>query len=119
MVWGTIRFGWRSPLLVIQGNLTAERYADTILEGHIVPYCTHNRQAMFTQDNVRPHVAGICMDILRNNNVQTLDWPLYSSDMNPIEYLWDTLDGRVRARTQPPQSHAELRQALIKEWHLQ
>ena len=70
------------------------------------------------QDNARPHVAGICIDILRNNNVQTLDWPLYSSDMNPIEDMWDTLDRRVRARTPPPQSHAELRQALIEEWHL-
>ena len=118
MVWGAIRFGWRSPLLVIQGNLTAARYADTILEGHIVPYCTHDRQAIFMQDNARPHVAGICMDILRNNNVQILDWPPYSSDINPIEHLWDTHEWRVRAQTQPQQSHAELRQVLIKERHL-
>ena len=118
MVWGAIRFGWRSPLHVIQGNLTAARYADTILEGHIVPYCTHDRQAIFMQDNARPHVAGICLDIPGNNNVQTLDWPPYSFDMNPIEHLWDTLDRRVHARTPLPQSHAELRQALIEEWHL-
>ena len=117
MVWGAIRFGWRSPLLIIEGNLTARLYAEIILEGQIIPYCTNDQRSIFMQDNARPHVAEICINLLRNNNVQTLEWPPYSSDMNPIEHLWDTLDRRVRARTPPPQSHAELRQALIEEWH--
>ena len=38
-------------------------------------------------------------------------------DMSPIEYLWDNLDRKVRLRNPPPRNLAQLRQALIEEWH--
>ena len=37
--------------------------------------------------------------------------------MNPIEHLWDLLERRVRGHTQVPQTVADMRQALIREWH--
>ena len=52
-----------------------------------------------------------------NNNIETLPWPAYSLDINPIEHVWDHLDRRVRSRQPPPRNHAELRQGLIEEWH--
>lgn len=117
MVWGAIRFGWKSPLLIIDGNLTANRYMNTVLGAEVVPYVQQNNGAIFMHDNARPHVAQVCQDYLRDNNVQVLDWPPYSPDMNPIEHLWDHLDRKVRARHPPPQNHVQLRQALIEEWH--
>ena len=38
MVWGAIQFGWRSQFLVVDGNLTANRYLDTVLSNQIIPY---------------------------------------------------------------------------------
>ena len=32
MVWGAIRFGWKSRLLVIDRTMTAQRYMDTVLQ---------------------------------------------------------------------------------------
>ena len=116
MVWGAIRHGWKSQLIVIPGNLTANRYIDTILDSQVIPYGQQNNNVIFMNDNARPHVAHVCQDFLRNNNVNVLDWPPYSPDMNPIEHLWDHLDRRIRARDPAPQNHAQLRQALIEEW---
>ena len=67
------------------------------------------------QDNARPHVAGLCMDTLRAKNVNVLDWPAFSPDMNPIEHLWDNLDRRIRNRNPPPATHAQVRAALTQE----
>lgn len=117
MVWGAIRFGWRSQLLVIDGNLTANRYMDTVLSNQVVPFVQQHQDTIFMQDNARPHVAGVCRDYLAVNNVDVFPWPAYSPDMNPIEHLWDHLDRQVRTRNPPPQNIAELRQALIDEWH--
>ncbi len=117
MVWGAIRFGWRSQLIVIDGNSTAIRYFNTVLQGQIFPYFNHNPQAVFMHDNARPHVARICINALGAQHVNVLDWPPYSPDLNPIEHLWDMLDRQVRAHTPPPRTHAELRQMLIEEWH--
>ena len=38
MVWGGITGNARTPLVVINGNLTCARYRDEILQAHIVPF---------------------------------------------------------------------------------
>ena len=84
MVWGGISHGVKTPLVVIQGNLTAVRYQ--VLMPHVLPLVNaHN--LTFQHDNARPHVARVCRDFLNQNNVQVLDWPPYSPDLNPIEHL--------------------------------
>ena len=115
MVWGAIRFGWKSRLLIIDGTLTARRYLVTILHGKILPYFNRNPRAIFMHDNSRPHVAAACQDMLRDSNINVLPWPAFSADMNPIEHLWDILGRRVRARPVQLQNHAGLRQAFIEE----
>ena len=86
MVWGGISHGVKTPLVVIQGNLTAVRYRDQVLTPHVLPLVNaHN--LTFQHDNARPHVARVCRDFLNQNNVQVLDLPPYSPDLNPIEHL--------------------------------
>ena len=116
VVWGRISHGVKTPLVVIQGNLTAVRYRDQVLMPHILPLVNaHNLS--FQHDNARPHVARVCRDFLNQNNVQVLDWPPYSPDLNPIEHLWDALDRRVRKRVNVPNNVAQLQLALIQEWN--
>ncbi|GFT95572.1 transposable element Tcb2 transposase [Trichonephila clavipes] len=45
-----------------------------------------------------------------------MDWPARSSDLNPIEHVWDFLGRRLAARTLPPVTIRELRLALQDEW---
>ncbi len=116
MVWGAIRSGWRSPLVIFNRTLNAQRYLDLVLRPHVVPYVTGNQGVIFMHDNARPHVAHVCMDFLHNQGVEVLEWPPYSPDINPIEHVWDIMDRQVRQRYPPPQNVAQLRQALMEEW---
>ena len=116
MVWGGISNGVKMPLVVIQGNLTAVRYQDQVLMPHFFPLVNaHN--LTFQHSNARPHVARVCRDFLNQNNVQVLNWPPYSPDLNLIEHLWDALDRRVRKRVNVPNNVALLQLALIQEWN--
>ena len=116
MVSGGISHGVKTPLVVIHGNLTAVRNRDQALMPHVLPLVNaHN--LTFQHDNARPHVARVCRDFLNQNNVQVLDWPPYSPDLNPIEHLWDALDRRVRKRVKVPNNVAQLQLALIQEWN--
>ena len=36
--------------------------------------------------------------------VEVLDWPLHSSDLNPIEHIWDELGRRVCQQVNPTQT---------------
>ena len=115
MVWGGISFHHRSPLVIVDRNLNAQRYRDEILQPVVVPLFTANpRLTFFQQDNARCHVARICIDFLQQQNLALLPWPAVSPDLSPIEHLWDNLDRRIRRRN--PQTLRDLRTMLVQEW---
>ena len=66
--------------------------------------------------NARPRVARICRQFLNRNNVNVLPWPAVSPDMNLIEYIWDYLGRKVRARRNVHHLR-DLENALIQEWN--
>ncbi|KFM65626.1 Transposable element Tc1 transposase, partial [Stegodyphus mimosarum] len=100
MVWGAIAYDSRSPLVCIQGTMTAQRYLDNVL---------------LQQDNARPHTACICQHALQG--IQMLPWPPYSPDLSPIEHVWDVIGHRLQ--TLPlPRSEGELWQMVEREWRV-
>ncbi|GFS88854.1 transposable element Tcb2 transposase [Trichonephila clavipes] len=44
---------------------------------------------IFQLDNARPHIARVAQDFLRH--FQTLPWPARSTDLSPVEHVWDQL----------------------------
>ena len=117
MVWGGISFAYRTPLVIIDGNLTAQRYINEVLTPAVVPFFAgHPNVALLQQDNARPHTARITTDYLQHQNIATLPWPAFSPDLSPIEHLWDQLGRAVRERPQQPQTRRQLEIALQEEW---
>ncbi|UYV64631.1 hypothetical protein LAZ67_3001401 [Cordylochernes scorpioides] len=103
----------RSPLLRIQGTMTAQRYVDDVLRPVTLPYLQGVPNALYQQDNARPHTARISQQALQD--VQMLPWPPYSPDLSPIEHVWDIIGRRLHALPQP-RSEDELWQMVEREW---
>ena len=117
MVWAGIWSTGKTELVVINGNLKWQRYMNDIIVPVVVPTLQRiGNDAVFQDDNARPHRARGVQLVLQQNGIQRMDWPARSPDMNRIEHLWDLLDRQVRNRQQPPQTVAQLRQALVEEW---
>jgi hypothetical protein len=102
MVWGAICFGSRSRLVFIQGNLTAIRYVQEVLRPVVVPYFRRVNNALFQQDNARPHIANVSRDFLDDSQVDLLPWPPRSPDLSPIEHVWDLMGRRLTNLHNPP-----------------
>ncbi|UYV82311.1 hypothetical protein LAZ67_21001679 [Cordylochernes scorpioides] len=113
IVWGAIAYDSRSPLLRIQGTMTAQRYVDDVLRPVTLPYLQGVPNALYQQDNARQHTARISQQALQD--VQMLPWPPYSPDLSPIEHVWDIIGRRLHALPQPP-SEDELWQMVEREW---
>ena len=112
LVWAGIAHGFRTNLVVIEGNLNAQRFPDEILAKHVIPLCQNDANINFFQhDNTTSHTARDTVNFLRANNIACIN------DLNPIEYPWDNLDQRDRRRFIPPSNVIQLRQALIQEWN--
>ena len=116
MVWAGIAYGHRTPMVFIDGRLTAQRYVDLILRPVVVPFICQ-QHVTFQQDNARARVARLRIAFLQQNNVDVLRWPPYSPDLSPIEHLWDILDSNVRRFPLQPTTLQALCEALIQEWN--
>ncbi|KAI0994554.1 hypothetical protein K3495_g13627 [Podosphaera aphanis] len=48
------------------------------------------------QDNAPPHVASKTIEELLERIITTIECPLYSPDLNPIEHVWDSMKDYIQ-----------------------
>ena len=71
MVWAVIGYGYSTQLVVIDGNLNAQKYRDPVLAPHGAPLLqNHEIISVFQQDNVRPQNARDNIQFLQNNKIK-------------------------------------------------
>ncbi|GFW82863.1 transposable element Tc3 transposase [Trichonephila clavipes] len=118
LVWGGIMLASRTDLHIFDaGSVNGTRYCNEIL----LPYVRLFRGAMglqclFMDDNAPCHHTVAAEQLLESEDIERMDWPARSPDLNPIEHVWDFLGRRLAARTLPPITIRELRLALQDEW---
>lgn len=102
MVLGGMAYGERTQLVVLsfQYNdpwckITARRYVDQVLRPHVVPFFAQHPGYIFQQDNARARTAVLTQNFIQANGIHVLDWPALSTDLAPIEHLWDELGRRI------------------------
>ncbi|GFX41998.1 transposable element Tcb1 transposase [Trichonephila clavipes] len=117
LVWGGIMLGSRTDLHIFYaGSVKGTRYCNEIL----LPYVRLFRVAMglqflFMDDNAPCHRTVAAEQLLESEDIERMDWPARSPDLNPIEHVWDFLGRRLAARTLPTVTIRELRLALQDE----
>ncbi|GFU51138.1 transposable element Tcb2 transposase [Trichonephila clavipes] len=118
LVWGGIMLGSRTDLHIFDAGLVnGTRYCNEIL----LPYVRLFRGAMglqflFMDDNASCYRTVAAEQLLESEDIECMDWPARSPDLNPIEHVWDFLGRRLAARTLAPVTIRELRLALQDEW---
>ena len=119
MVWGAISALRKSPLIIIRGSLTAERYINEILNPVLLPFINEHRgrNITFQQDGATPHTAYVTRDFLADNNVSVLPWPAVSPDMNPIEHVWDMMKRSIRKLNPRPRTVPQMECAVRNVWN--
>jgi transposase len=125
MVWGGIGLNVKlCPVIFLNldpgrsNGITAARYIDQVLRPHVVPHFARHQNKTFQQDNARAHTARATRDFLQQNNVNVMNWPALSPDLNPIEHLWDEIQRRLNEEQPSPTTAAELSVAFQRVWAL-
>ena len=80
--------------------------------------CCHGRRGCFkrnfvyVQDNAPPHTARDTVAFSNQQDVEVMDWPARTPDMNPIEHVCDQMSVWIRDMDDPPSTIAELNNAV-------
>ena len=118
MVWAGISAQGRTDLHIVQGNMNALNYRDNVLQAIVLPWRRRiGGSFILMDDNARPHRARIITTFLEDNDIQRIEWPAISPDLNPIENVWAMLGTRVRQRTPAATNVQSLSAALQEEWN--
>ena len=88
MVWAAFHRAKKSQLMFIKGNTNGVKYLD-ILETHMLLFVWQpfRDNFVYMDDNSRPHCARLVQGFLDVEQVEHMEWPAKSPDLEPKVYL--------------------------------
>lgn len=120
LVWGCFSSFGRGELRRIQGTVNASLYAKIIKEELPSSIKLMNLQpdkVLFVQDNAPAHKSEKVLDLLDELGIETIEWPPFSPDLNPIENLWGFLKRSVHNYEEPAEDLDELWRRFSTIWN--
>jgi transposase len=114
MAWGAFCGGKKTTLHFFNGTVKAVNYVAT-LEEHLLLMFDAERM-IFQQDNASSHRARYTKAWFRSKNIDVLERPALSPDLNPIENVWSYLTDKVYKNGKQFHSLEDLKSAISKAW---
>jgi len=116
MFWGCFSRGVVGKLTVCDGSINATEYKK-LLEDVVIPEINASeKDLIYMQDNAPCHKAKVVMEYLDEMNVETMNWPPQSPDLNPIENLWAIIKEKLYREKLFPRNKAELIDRVFTIW---
>lgn len=116
--WGGISSRGKTSLVFVEGTIDAHKYCE-ILEEHLLEFSTKFPDGWrFQQDNAPPHRAKVTREWLQAHNIEVLEWPVHSPDLNPIENFWWSIKNAVEGEEPRKEPHEleKWKETILKTW---
>jgi DNA-binding MarR family transcriptional regulator len=117
-LWAWISVGSPGVMVHVEERLNSDVYS-RILENIMVPsvqMAYPNNNFIFQQDNCSIHTAHRVTEWFENHNINVLDWPSRSPDLNPIENMWGLMVKKLQGSRLIFANREEFLNAITDAW---
>ena len=80
------------------GNMDSEQYIKMFSIENSEIWKLHPNGFILLWYNDSKHRSDISLNYYIENNIQLLEWPAYSPDLNPIENIWGSIKNNSRSK---------------------
>ena len=121
MLWGCMTMQGIGYACRIDGKMDAELYTK-ILDDEFLStleyYGISYSNVIFQQDNEPKPTTCLATKWFASKDIEVLQWPPQSPDLNPIEHLWQHLKRKLSSYETEPISITDLWNRVETEWNL-
>lgn len=118
MFWGCITHEGPGTLTPIQGTMNSETYIST-LDEHLWPVIAKdfgNSEFIFQDDNAPCHASLQTRTWKTENDINILNWPSQSPDINIIENVWHIMKIRLNKCLETIRTREDLINQVMRIW---
>ena len=118
MVWSVINFQGTGRLQIVKGTMKQDQYQDILQKrfvSQLQEWFPNGEKCIFILDGAPCHKAKTITKFLAHNNIEVLEWPGNSPDMNPIENICQFLKKEIAKNEIKNKVH--LIEKLVHEWN--
>ena len=120
MFWGCFSGSKKGPCLFWEkdwGTINKESYCERVVP-IVHGWIRLNPGLRFMQDNAPGHAARITQEELQERGIHVIAWPPFSSDLNPIEKVWNIMKNWIQDHygDHDKLSYNALRKAVREAW---
>ena len=111
IVWGCMFWDGPGYACKIDERLDGDLYVKIMeedLKASMDYYGKTPQNVVFQQDNDPKHTCKKAKTWFQNSDLEVMEWPAQSPDLNPIEHLWSHLKKKLKEYENPPTGITEL-----------
>jgi transposase len=117
MLWAGFSMYGKTPLAKCDTRMNSQKYID-MLDDVLIPFTDDlmDGDFVFQQDNAAIHVSRLSKTWFEDKDIELLDHPPCSPDLNPMENLWGILARAVYSNGRQYSSVNQLYVAVCNAW---
>lgn len=118
MIWSAFNHTNKLQIAYVSNRMGSEEYQE-LLEACLIPYFeVHDEEELiYQQDGAPAHRSASTKNWFADRQIDLLQWPACSPDLNPMENVWGILVRRIYAENKTYANVRELKNAIGREWN--
>ena len=115
LIWGCFSAKGIGRLQILDSYMNSRKYLEVMQNKLLPTFQEHGNIEFHLDDSAKTHRSKEVLKWHSNNNIQKIDWPGNSPDLNPIENLWAYIKNKIKRRVIT--NERNLITNLIRIWH--